>query len=401
MAIIILLVLVGICAWFIYNNESLKNENKTLQSQLSEFKAENASLKTKKENLEENLKKSEKGPSELKTIFENLANKILKDNTETFSKSSKKDIDSLLKPLETKIDTFQQGVEGRQQQIFSLKEEVKNLVTTKESLAKETQSLTKALKYDVKNQGIWGERVLEKILESSGLKKGTHYILQGKGMALKNEQGERLHPDVLVNLPDGKQIVIDSKVSLKTYTDFKHGNGNKDDLFTSVRNHIDSLSGKNYQFIDKLVTPEFVVMFFPLEGVLPQVMDMSVPNQNKALMEYAWDNFVVLLTPSNLMATLKTIDSLWRIDKQNKNAQKIAEESGKLYNTFKDFLTHLEVIGKNIEDAQKSYDSAKKKLTGKGNMISKAERIKELGAKATKNISKHWNPDSLIEGDDK
>ena len=373
---------------FYTKNNKLNHINHNLEKELIRLKSE-----------KENLQTSIKFADSLGDKFENLSNKIYKDKTKDFEELSTKHIKNILDPLKSKIEDFKKDVDDKYsdeaKERHSLKEEVKNLITTKQSLEEQTQNLVSALRSDVKKQGVWGEIKLEKILEHSGLEKDKEFTLQGKGMALKTSDGSQQLPDAIVNLPEKKHIVIDSKVSLKSYWDFLNNDGEKDNalkaLLASVRAHIDDLSEKKYHFNNDLMTPEFVVLFFPLEGALSLIMDMNIPNQNKNLLEYAWDKSVVMVTPSNLMATLKTIASLWKMEKQKQNALQIAEEGGNLYDKFVGFIEDMLKIKKHLTEAKDSFDKAENKLkSGRGNLVNRAEKLKELGAKSTKELPKNF-----------
>ncbi len=396
--IFVILILISVLVWgFIFFNKT----NNKLEKENRELREKNAISETQRTHLEEKIQEDKKLQDSVKSEFKNLANEIFEEKTQRFKKTSKENIENILGPLKTQIEKFEKEVGNKyaneEKERYSLKKEVRNLVTTREALAEETKKLTSALKSDIKKQGVWGEIKLERILEHSGLEEGREYILQGKGMGLKSKEGAQQLPDAIVNLPEEKHIIIDSKVSLKSYWDFINGEDNKEvleNLFSSVRSHIDDLSRKEYQSNSKLTAPEFVVLFFPLEGALSLIMDMNVPNQNKNLLEYAWDKSVVLVTPSNLMATLKTIASLWRHAKLKQTYLEIAKESGNMYDKFVGFLKDLLNIEHHLSKAQDSYESAENKLkTGRGNLISKAKKIKELGATTTKSIPEEFLTD--------
>ena len=400
MTIIILLVLIGICAWFIYENVSLKNDNKALQNKLVESKEENARVTAKNENLEENLKQSKKGPDDLKTIFENLANKIFEDKTSKFKTGATEQLNTILNPLKEKIKEFREDIDSKysneEKERFSLKEEIKKLTSVHETLDKETKSLTEALKSDPQKQGTWGEIKLERVLELSGLQRGIEYKTQ---VELEAEDGNKQRPDAIVYLPDKKQIIIDAKVSLKPYWDYLQSDSLdneelKNNLFSSVKSHIDTLSEKEYHRNTGLNSPYFTVLFFPLEGALSVVMDMNVPNQNTSLLNYAWDKSIIIVTPSNLMATLKVISSMWMLAKQELNAMEIAEQSGNLYDKFVGFIDDLTDIRKHLDKTVESYEKAENKLhTGRGSLVSRSEKIKKLGVKTKKSIPDDWKTD--------
>jgi len=253
--------------------------------------------------------------------------------------------------------------------------------------------LAKALKGDNKKQGNWGEIILEKVLERSGLVKGQEYETQ---FSTNNEQGKRIQPDAVIFLPDNKHIIVDSKVSLIAYEAFVNAASDEEkDKYIklhleSVRNHVKELSEKDYQTSADFNTPDFVLLFIPIES------SFSVAVQaDQEIFNYAWDRKIVIVSPSTLLATLRTIASVWKQERQTKNALDIARQSGNLYDKFVGFVEDLEKIGKSIDTSKSSYESAFNKLkTGSGNLIKRAEDIKKLGAKSTKNL-----PDKLIESD--
>lgn len=396
----------------------IKDEKDRLYDKLIDLERYKSSSETEKINLHEKIenykieisqiqndfkKQVEESQNKMKIEFENLANKIFDEKSNTFKNSSKENLENILNPLKTQIDSFKKDINDKysneEKERFSLKREIENLTNLNKAITEETQNLTTALRSEVKKQGGWGEIKLELLLERSGLEKGKEYITQGKGMGLKSESGGTALPDVIVHLPENKHIIVDSKVSLKAYLDFIDGespetkNQSLDSLFNSIKNHIDGLSGKRYEFNEKLFTPEFTFIFFPLEGALSLVIDMEVPRLGQSLMQYAWEKSIVIVTPTTLMATLRTVASIWRFDKQEKNALEIALQGGKLYDKFVGFVGDLENIKKNIDNTGASYDEAMKKLkTGRGNLIDQVERMKTLGAKAKKSL-----PDDIVE----
>ena len=273
----------------------------------------------------------------------------------------------------------------------SLKGEIKALVTLNKQISEEANNLAKALKGDSKKQGNWGEIILEKVLERSGLQKGSEYEMQ---VSMTSEDGKRVQPDAIIYLPDKKHIVIDAKVSLVAYEAFVNAptdeerEKNLQAHVISVKNHIKGLSEKNYQALGQLNTPDFVLLFMPIESSF----SLAVQADNE-LFNYAWERKIVIVSPSTLLATLRTIASIWKQERQTRNAIEIAKQSGELYDKFVGFLTDLVEVGKKMDATKKSYEEAMNKFsTGKGNLIRRAETIKELGAKTTKDI-----PQPLIE----
>ena len=327
--------------------------------------------------------------------FKNLANEILEDKSKRFTEQNAASLDVLLKPLQTKLTEFKEqvntsyGNEARER--FALKSEIERLASLNLRMSDETRSLTQALKGDSKVQGNWGELVLESILESSGLRKGEEYLVQDSHT---QTDGSRLQPDVVIKLPEGKSLVVDSKVSITAYA--RHAETTdpivaEQELaahIQSLRQHIQGLSGKNYSSLYGVGSVDFVLMFVPIEPAFLVALK-TAPN----LYQEALAKNIVLVCPSTLMATLRTVAHLWRQDHQNRNALEIAKQCGSLYDKFVGFVDDLEKLGQRLDQAQTSYHDAFNKLkTGKGNLIRSAEKVRELGVKPSKNL-----PTPLIE----
>ena len=347
-------------------------------------------------------KKLEEQKGELELIqakfskeFENLANKILDEKSQKFTDQNKINLDVILNPLKERIKEFEQKVDtsykAEAAERNSLKGEIKNLVELNKQISEEANNLAKALKGDAKKQGNWGEVILEKILERSGLVKGQEYDSQ---VSSTNEDGKRIQPDVVVFLPDEKHLIIDSKVSLVAYEAMVNADSEEDrekylkDHLLSVRSHIKSLSEKNYQTATDFTSPDFVLLFMPIESSF----GMAVQGDNE-LYNYAWDRKIVIVSPTTLLATLRTISSVWKQERQTRNALEIARQSGALYDKFKGFLDDLIDVGKKMDSAKSGYSDAMNKLsTGSGNILKRIEDIKKLGAKATKEL-----PTALVE----
>ena len=322
--------------------------------------------------------------------FKNLANEILEDKSKRFTEQNAASLDALLKPLQTKLTEFKEqvsntyGNEARER--HALKSEIERLANLNLKMSDETRSLTQALKGDSKVQGNWGELVLESILESSGLRKGEEYVVQDSHT---QSDGSRLQPDVVIKLPEGKSLVVDSKVSITAYA--RHTEATDEDLaekelaahIQSLRQHIQGLSGKNYSSLYGIGSVDFVLMFVPIEPAFLLALK-TAPN----LYQEALTKNIVLVCPSTLMATLRTVAHLWRQDHQNRNALEIAKQCGNLYDKFVGFVDDLEKLGQRLDQAQTSYHDAFNKLkTGKGNLIRSAERVRELGVKPSKNLA--------------
>lgn len=326
----------------------------------------------------------------LTSQFKNLANEILEDKSKRFTEQNVANLDALLKPLQTKLSEFKEqvntsyGNEARER--FALRNEIERLANLNLRMSDETRSLTQALKGDSKVQGNWGELVLESILESSGLRKGEEYLVQDSHT---QEDGSRLQPDVVVKLPEGRSLVVDSKVSITAYS--RHAQCSDPELaeqelaahILSLRQHIQGLSNKNYSGLYGAGSVDFVLMFVPIEPAFLLALKTAPSLYQEALAKN-----IVLVCPSTLMATLRTVAHLWRQDHQNRNALEIAKQCGALYDKFVGFVDDLEKLGQRLEQAQTSYHDAFNKLkSGKGNLIRTAEKVRELGVKPSKNLS--------------
>ena len=357
-----------------------------------------ADYKNLDEKYQTKLEEITRAEEKLQTAFKNLANDILEEKTQKFTEQNKTRLDEILKPLGEKIKEFQKKVEdnyvSESTQRFSLEKEVKRLAELNQQISTDAKNLTIALKADTKKQGNWGELILERVLEGSGLVKDQEYTRE---VATRTEEGDRYRPDVIINLPDNKHIIVDSKVSLISYNDYVNAETPEDkDKFLrlfllSVRNHIKLLGEKNYQQLGAFDTPDYVLLFMPMESCFSLALQ-SDPD----LFTSAWDKQVVIVSPTTLLATLRTVASIWKHEKQTANAIEIARQGGALYDKFVSFLSDLDKVGKQIDTAQNTYKEAFNKLSeGKGNLIGRVEKLKELGAKASKDI-----PRSLLNSKD-
>lgn len=366
--------------------KNLQNKVELLQIDISKKESDNYFLEIK---ISEQKKEIEDIQKRLTTEFENIANKILKQNSQDFTFTNQKNISEILNPLKEKIQLFEQRINETQIQGVkdntSLREEVKKLYDLNNRISIEANNLTQALKGDTKKQGNWGEVVLERILERSGLIKGEEYEIQ---FSTRNEDNTILRPDVVVKLPDNKHIIIDSKVSLNAYEKLVNAENNEEkEQFSklhidSIKNHVKNLSDKNYSNAKGIDSPDFVLMFLPIESSFSIAIQKDIE-----LFNFAWDRRVVIVSPSTLLATLKTIESIWKRAKQTQNALEIANEGGKLYDKFCGLVEDLKKLGNQLETVNKTYQEANKKLyTGNGNIINKIENLKNLGAKNTKSI---------------
>ena len=321
--------------------------------------------------------------------FKNLANDIFDEKAKKISLTNKESISVILDPLKEKIKTFEEKVEKSNKESLQwnvqLKEQIKSLKEINLQMGKEAENLTHALKGDSKTQGNWGEIQIENILQKVGLQEGLGYV---KEENLKNEDGENQRLDYIVNLPDGKKIIIDSKVSLTAYAEYYNSEGREEqnkylkEHVKSVNNHVKGLSEKNYQNLG-INQPDYILMFLANEPALGLALIEDQEIYDKAL-----ENNIVIVSTSTLLATLRTVAFMWKQDNQNKHALEIARQSGALYDKFCSFSEDLIKIGSNIETTKKSYSEAMKKLVdGKDNLIRKSERLRELGAKASKKIN--------------
>lgn len=381
------------------NMIDLKLENESQNQKIIRLNSDLASKNTDYQNLTERLdlqnKEVENLQKKFTESFDNLANKILEEKSNKFTQQNKENIDQILKPLNEKLKDFQQTVvntyEKNLKDRTDLQAEVKKLYELNTRISQEATNLTKALKGDVKKQGNWGEMVLERILESSGLEKGREYAIQ---KSFNHEEGKRYQPDVIVYLPDNKHIIIDAKVSLLAYENYVSSDTDEQrEIFikehlSSVKRHIKGLSDKQYFKLEGLNAPEYVLMFMPIESSF----GIAVKEDNELFNE-AWNHKIVIVSPSTLIATLMTVASIWNQENQTKNAVEIARQSGNLYDKFEGLMKDLLQLGKRIEDTHKLYKSSMNKLVeGSGNLISRVENLKALGAKASKNL-----PSELIQ----
>ncbi|MCO4805114.1 MAG: DNA recombination protein RmuC [Flavobacteriales bacterium] len=442
--IIALLVGIGVGYWMSQKMRSAEPESNTdeLQSQLNQLQVEREQLQIEKSKLEERVENSltvfrekselierqsgqvmeltgaserllaekkaledkleaqvgelEKLDSRFKSEFKVLAGDILKQNTRDFSDSNKKQIDEVIRPFKEKIDSFEKRVnEVYRVEADSRSElmgQVKSLMELNKKISEDATNLTRALKGDSQKQGAWGEFILESILEHSGLEKGVEYETQ---TSTRTEDG-LFRPDVIVNLPDEQYIVIDSKVSLVDYEAFVNESDEDERQkrlalhVASIKTHVKGLSGKNYQLKTKGQSLDFVLMFVPIEASFSEALRFD-----PSLYNFAWDKRIVIVSPTTLLATLRTVASVWKQEKQSRNVIQIAEESGKMYDKFVLFLEDLEKIRRGLDQGSSALQGAMNKLqTGNGNLIRRAEKVKELGAKTSKSV-----PDKLL-GDD-
>jgi DNA recombination protein RmuC len=359
---------------------SLRETISRLETQLSEERSQN----------QEKIHLLENAREKMSLEFKNLANEILEKKGKDFTENNRENIENILKPLREKIQQFEKKVEDtynrESNERFSLQKEIKNLQDMNSRLSTDALNLTNALKGESKTQGIWGEFVLERILENSGLHKDREYEIQ---KSLRTDEGGMRQPDVVIHMPENKDVIIDSKVSLVAYERYC---SEEDETLKaealkqhiqSIRTHIRTLSDKDYQNLEAVRTLDFIMMFLPVEPAFA----LAVQHDHSLFTE-AFDKNIALVGPTTLMATLRTIQNIWRYEHQNSNAMDIAKRAGALYDKFVSFTEDLEEIGRRIDQTQTSYDQAHKKLTsGRGNLISNVEKLKTLGARASKSLS--------------
>jgi len=364
--------------------ENIRTEKDSLAIQLSKKEVDFENLwERHKEQKNEITELQEKFTKE----FENLANKILEEKSAKFTEQNSENMKNILLPLQDKIHGFEQKVEQTHKESIdyhaALRQQIVGLSEMNAQMSKETLNLTKALKGDSKMQGNWGELVLERVLEKSGLEKGREYEVQ---QSFTNTEGARVFPDVVINLPDGKKMIVDSKVSLVAYEKWINEESEilKIDLLkehvNSIKRHVEQLGNKNYHDLYQIESPDFVLLFIPIEPAFAIAL-----NEDSTLYNRAFDRNIVIVTPSTLLATLRTIDSMWANQKQQENAFEIARQAGALYDKFEGFVIDLVRIGNKIKDSKTEYENAMSKLVdGRGNLISSVEKLKKMGAKAKK-----------------
>ncbi|MBR9915052.1 MAG: DNA recombination protein RmuC [Algicola sp.] len=370
----------------------LESERDTIRQEKEFLNTELTRRNTEYDNLQQqNLKRDqelEERQEQLRKDFELLANKILDEKSEKFTLQNKENIKNILNPLQEKIQVFEKKVEDTQKESISmhsaLKEQLLGLKDLNQQMTKEATNLTKALKGDSKMQGNWGELVLERVLEKSGLEKDREYYVQ---QSFTLPDGTRVLPDVVLHLPDSKKMIIDSKVSLTDYERYVNADDADRAIFlkahiNSIKKHVDQLSEKNYQDLYDIESPDFVLLFIPIEPAFAVAI-----NEDNSLYNKAFEQNIVIVTPATLLATLRTIDTMWNNEKQQRNAIEIARQAGALYDKFEGLVKDLTGVGKKIDDAKKDYSSAMNKLVdGRGNLITTVEKLKKMGAKAKKSL---------------
>ncbi len=364
-------------AWALYRIklQSIEMQSAFLQQNLNQMKQQQTDLQ-----------------QQMAQQFENMAQKIFEEKSSKFASQNLLNLTTVLDPLKERLKDFEKKVEDtyghERSERGALRGELNKLMDLNRLMSNETANLTRALKGEVKTQGNWGELILENILERSGLRKGEEYTLQGANMDLRGENGEVQRPDVIVNLPDGKHLVVDSKMTLNAYEAYSNCNSPEDQErlgklhVESLKKHIDGLSEKKYYANEKLISPDFVILFMPLEPAFALAFKMK-----PELFQTSWDKQVAIVSPTTLLTTLRTVASLWKQERQQKNALDIAKKGGLLYDKFVGMVKDIENLGDKLGAAQKAHDDVISKLaTGKGNLIRQVEELKSMGAKTEKSI---------------
>lgn len=383
----------------VLEREEIRREKDLYSTELTRRNAEFENLQQRtREQKEEVEKLQEKFSRE----FENLANRILEQKSERFTLLNKANLENILNPLNEKIKSFEEKVDKNSNDFIErhaqLGKHLQFLSEQNIKISEEATNLTKALKGDTQIQGSWGEMILESVLERSGLKKDCEYFVQQN---FHTEEGRNIRPDVVIHLPGNKKMIVDSKVSLVAYERCINENGEierkihlKSHLI-SVRKRVEELSSKNYHKLYDMESPDFVLLFIPIEAAFA-----LASNQYPNLYQEAFDRNIIIVTPTTLLAVLKTVDSMWQNEKQKQNAIDIATQAGALYDSFVNLTDDLLKIGRQIGTVQGSYDVAMKKLTGKGNLINRVEKLKILGAKASKQLDQKMISKAEIEQED-
>lgn len=380
--------------------EELREQYRQLQSDQHETLAELSSarerlgrqetqLQLERSQHEEKLKMLQQAREQMSHEFRNLANEILEQKGAAFTERNRVNLQAILSPLSEKIHLFEKKVEEtydkESKQRFSLQQEIQSLQELNNRISEDALNLTRALKGESKTQGTWGEVVLERVLERSGLRKGSEYEVQ---LSLRTEEGRNRQPDVVVHLPEGKDVIIDAKVSLSAYE--RYSSESEDNLradhlkqhLQSIRNHVKQLSDKDYQHLRGIQSLDFVILFLPVEAAFTLAIQ-----EDSQLFTEAFEKNIMLVGPSTLLATLRTIQNIWRYEHQNRNALDIAARAGRLYDKFVAFAEELENIGRYLGQTQRSYETARNRLvSGSGNLVGQAEKLKKLGARASKQL---------------
>ena len=387
--------------------QNTETELKQYQQLLSNAKTKNAELQTRSAEQEksayEKLKLLQDAEIQLKTQFENLAGKIFEDRSKQFAEQNKTSLDHIVTPLREQLGEFKQRIEtvydNENKDRITLREEIVSLRRDTAKMNQEALNLTRALKGDKKTQGNWGEMILEKVLERSGLRKGIEYETQG---AFRDGDNRLFKPDVIIHLPDNKDVIIDSKVSLLAYERYCSVDDDQERSIAirqhtgAVREHIKTLSDKDYSGLHGIKSLDFVLLFIPIEAAF-----VAAFQADERLFTDAFEHKIIVVTPTTLLATLRTIENIWRYERQNENARAIAEKAGIVYDKIRGFVEELDKLGKQLSTVHSTYDGVMNKLThGNGNLIRQASSFVDLGVKVKKSFPKNISDQAGIESDD-
>jgi DNA recombination protein RmuC len=384
-----------------------EDELQSLQRQLIALKTENAELNARQQEQhkhnEEKIRLLQDAENQLKAQFENLAHKIFEERGKQFAEHNKVSIETLVNPLKEQLGEFKNRVESvydnETKDRISLREEIVSLRRDTAKMNQEALNLTRALKGDHKTQGNWGEMILEKVLEQSGLRKGIEYETQG---AFRDEDNRLFKPDVIVRLPENKDVIIDSKVSLVAYERYCSAEDDNQRIEAlkqhteAVRNHIKGLSNKDYSSLKGLRSLDFVLLFMPIEAAF-----MAAFQADEKLFNDAFEHKIVVVTPTTLLATLRTVQNIWRYEQQNENARLIADKAGTLYDKIRGFVEDIEKLGNQLNTVHKTYDGIVNKLSaGSGNLLRQASAFEELGVKVKKKLPRSLTEQMQADGDE-
>ncbi len=387
--------------------QTKETELQQLQQLFIETKTRNAELQTRMDeqmkNAAEKLKLLQDAEVRLNTQFENLAGKIFDERSKQFTEHNKTSLDHIVTPLREQLGEFKQRIEtvydNENKDRISLREEIVSLRRDTAQMNQEALNLTRALKGDKKTQGNWGEMILEKVLEKSGLRKGIEYETQG---AFRDEDNRLFKPDVIVRLPEEKDVIVDSKVSLLAYERYCSTEDDQERTTAlkqhteAVREHIKGLSGKDYSGLKGIRTLDFVLLFMPIEAAF-----IAAFQADERLFTDAFEHKIIVVTPTTLLATLRTIENIWRYERQNENARAIADKAGSVYDKICGFVEDLDKLGKQLSTVHTTYDGVMNKLThGRGNLINQASSFVELGVKVKKNFPKSITEQAGIDSDE-
>lgn len=363
------------------------------QRQIHLREGENTKLKLDLENLLLLNQQKQKTAEQMEQQFKILAQNIFDEKTQLLRKQSEHELQIVVNPLKERVTEFQKKVEEiyfkDQKERSELQAQLSIMLDLNQKLSEEADNLTQALKGDVKAQGNWGEFVLEKILEQSGLREGSEYITQGHSLKLSDSEGSRQMPDVIIMLPDEKHLIVDAKMSLVSYQNYTSTNDEKflKDFLKSLVAHVDGLSAKKYHHLDKLLTPDFVILFIPIEGAFALALQ-----KDQSLFQYAWDKKIVIVSPTTLLATLKTVESIWRRERVHQNYDQLAKAAGQLYDKFVGLYDEILSIENQFQKVEQGFLTVKNRLReGKGNLLSRVDKIRVLGAQTTKQISEEFD----------